>query len=318
MILLTGATGFVGQALLKQLGREDYPVTVSSRRKWSSSNSQPIRHFFAEIKPDTEWYDALSGTDVVIHVAARVHVMHETSDDPLQAFREVNTLGTLNLARQAAESGVKRFIFLSSIKVNGESTLNGYPFTDKDHFIPTDPYALSKYEAEQGLKTLARKTGMEVVIIRPPLVYGPGVKANFEAMIKWVKRGIPLPFGNVFNKRSFIALENLVSFILLCINHPKAANETFLVSDNEDVSTTQLLQKVARSCDSKILLLPIPVPIMEFCARAIGKDEIARRLFGSLHVDCSKARDLLGWEPVITMAEQLEKTVDALSHEKAI
>jgi len=254
--------------------------------------------------------------DVVVHLAARVHIMNDDSSDPLAEFRKVNTDGTLNLARQAAESGVKRFIYLSSIKVNGEITETGQSFVPDDTFVPDDPYGLSKYEAEQGLLALAKETNMEVVIIRPPLVYGPGVKANFHSMMRWIYKGVPLPFGAVYNQRSLVALDNLVSFIIHCIDHPKAANGVFLISDGEDVSTTELLQKVAKAFDKKAILLPVPVSLMKFVSKLLGKADVANRLFGSLQVDSSKARDLLGWKPVITMDGQLKKTAEVYLQEK--
>jgi len=246
----------------------------------------------------------------------------------LTEFRKVNRDATLVLARLAAESGVKRFIFLSSIKVNGEVTRPNHPFTPDDVYVPDDPYGLSKYEAEQGLLALAQETSLEVVIIRPPLVYGPGVKANFLSMMKWVGRSIPLPFGAIHNQRSLIALDNLVSFISLCADReksPNAANQVFLIADGEDVSSTQLVKKVRQAFNihtpsvKQAWLLPIPVFIMSFVAKFLGKGAVANRLFGSLQVDSSKARDLLGWKPVITMDEQLQKTVDAyLENEKTL
>jgi nucleoside-diphosphate-sugar epimerase len=246
----------------------------------------------------------------VIHTAARVHIMDDSAADPLTEFRKVNTAGTLNLAQQAADAGVKRFIFISSIKVNGEMTLVDQPFKPNDNYISTDPYGLSKYEAEQGLLAIAEETSMEIVIIRPPLVYGPNVKANFASMIKWINKGVPLPFGAIHNQRSLVALDNLVDFIALCADRaksPKAANQVFLISDGEDVSTTTLLQKVARAFGKKPRLIPVPVWLMTFSAKLIGKGDMANRLFGSLQVDSSKARDLLGWQPVVTMDEQLAK-----------
>ncbi len=228
----------------------------------------------------------------------------------MNEFRIVNVEGTLNLARQASNTGVKRFVFISSLKVNGENTQLGHAFSPNDNFVPKDPYALSKYEAEHGLLALAEETGMEVVIIRPPLVYGPHVKANFASMIKWVNRGVPFPFGMINNKRSLIALDNLVSFIIYCIDHPKASNEVFLVSDGEDVSTTELLQKIAKAFGKRSLLIPVPVWLMSFVAKLVGKADMANRLFGSLQVDSSKARELLGWVPEITMDKQLKKIAD--------
>ncbi|NQY25957.1 MAG: SDR family oxidoreductase [Piscirickettsiaceae bacterium] len=308
-ILLTGSTGFVGKALTTELLRQEKNIVASVRRHSNELSSKIKQVITGELSPTINWHDALNNVDVVIHLAARVHVMNDESSDPLTEFRRVNTEATLDLARQAAEVGVKRFIFISSIKVNGEMTGAEKIFMANDNFIPTDPYGLSKYEAEQGLLALVKKTGMEVVIIRPPLVYGVGVKANFASMIKWVKKGVPLPFGAIQNQRSLIALDNLVSFIIHCIDHPKAANEVFLISDDEDVSTTELLQKVAKALGKKAVLLPIPVSLMHFVAKLAGKSELAIRLFGSLQVDSSKARDLLGWKPVITMEEQLKKMV---------
>lgn len=315
MILVTGATGFVGQALTEQLGGN----VVASVRKRPSATLPGIPHQIeiGNILPTTDWSEALHKVDVVVHLAARVHIMNEALDDPLYEFRKLNTRAALNLAKQAATAGIKRFIFISSVKVNGEVTKLEKPFKPSDKFRPNDPYGLSKYEAEQQLLLLAKKTGMEVVIIRPPLVYGPGVRANFSALMKWTNTRLPLPFGAINNKRSLVALDNLVNFIIHCIDHPKAANEIFLISDGEDVSTTELLQKVAKAFGKTSLLIPIPVSLMSLAARFIGKGDVANRLFGSLQVDSSKARDLLGWKPVITMDEQLKKTADAyLKNEK--
>ncbi len=305
-ILVTGASGFVGSRLCEVVAHDGWSVRRAVRH-FSGTQDEVV----AELRDDTDWSEALKNIDVVIHLAARVHVMNDDAIDPLSEFRAVNTSATLCFAKQAVESGVKRFIFLSSIKVNGEFTQSGLAFKPDDGFIPTDPYGLSKYEAEQGLLELAEQTDMEVVIIRPPLVYGPGVKANFASMVKWVNRGVPFPFGAVYNKRSLIALDNLVSFIVHCIDHPKAANEVFLVSDGEDVSMSELLRKVAKVFGKKLRLIPIPVCLMIFLAKLIGKGDVASRLFGSLQVDSSKARDLLGWKPVITMDKQLKKIVDA-------
>jgi len=237
--------------------------------------------------------------------------MDDKLSDPLQAFREVNTYGTLNLAQQAADAGVKRFIFISSIKVNGESTELGSPFTPDDSYIPIDPYGLSKYEAEVGLRKIAAETGMEVVIIRPPLVYGPGVKANFAAMMKWVSRGVPLPLGGIKkNRRSLVSVDNLVDLIITCIDHPKAANQTFLVSDNEDVSTTALLKNIAKSLNIPSHLLPVPASWFNLASQLIGKPTIAQRLCGSLQVDISKTMALLDWKPPYSSTESMKKTAD--------
>ncbi len=310
-VLITGATGFVGSQLCETASQNGWSVQRVLRRSGVLDGV-----VVGDIEPDTDWLQALVDIDVVVHLAARVHIMNDDSSDPLAEFRKVNTDGTLNLARQAAESGVKRFIYLSSIKVNGEITETGQSFVPDDTFVPDDPYGLSKYEAEQGLLALAKETNMEVVIIRPPLVYGPGVKANFHSMMRWIYKGVPLPFGAVYNQRSLVALDNLVSFIIHCIDHPKAANGVFLISDGEDVSTTELLQKVAKAFDKKAVLLPVPVSLMKFVARLLGKADVANRLFGSLQVDSSKARDLLGWKPVITMDGQLKKTAEVYLQEK--
>lgn len=318
-VFLTGSTGFVGKAVEDELVMQQHKVVSLARHAPSNGFKDLVRFHIADVANVSDWLSLLEGIDVVIHSAARVHVMNDATNDPLEEFRKVNARATLNLARQAASSGVKRFVFLSSIKVNGEVTESGSFFLPSDTSVPLDPYGLSKYEAEQGLLTIAKETGMEVVIIRPPLVYGPGVKANFASMLKWINKGVPLPFGTVHNQRSLVALDNLVSFIIHCIDHPKAANEVFLISDGEDVSTTELLRKVARAFGKGSILMPVPVLLMTLAAKLIGKGDVANRLFGSLQVDSSKARELLGWKPVITMDEQLKKTADAyLEHEKTL
>lgn len=270
----------------------------------------------------TDWARVLEqGVDVVVHCAARAHVMHDELANPLTEYRRVNVQGTENLARQAAAAGVRRFVFISSVKVNGEATQPGQPFTPADAPAPQDDYGLSKHEAEQALWQVARDTGMEVVIIRPPLVYGPGVKGNFARMVQWVRQGVPLPLGAVHNRRSLVALDNLVDFITLCASperSPQAANQTFLVSDGDDVSTTELLRRVAHAYGVPVRLLPVPVGLMRGAARLLGKTAVADRLLGSLQVDASKARDLLGWTPPVTMHEQLRKMAlyDAQQHAK--
>lgn len=308
-VLITGATGFVGSQLCESASQNGWSVRRAIRRV-GVSDAHCDSVAVGDLKPETNWLQALMGIKVVVHLAARVHMMNDVASDPLAEFRKVNTQGTLNLAGQAAQSGVKRFIFISSIKVNGENTATGSSFAPDDEFVSEDPYARSKSEAEQGLLALAKETKMEVVIIRPPLVYGPGVKANFASMMKWINKGIPLPLGSVHNQRSLVALENLVSFIIRCMSHPAAANEVFLISDAEDVSTTRLVQKVAKAFGKKPFLIPVPVGLMKFVANTLGKGDVANRLFGSLQVDSSKAQQLLGWKPVITMDDQLKKTTD--------
>lgn len=305
-ILITGGSGFIGSALVEALSNVPSEVVVSSRKKISDGfNVNQVT--VGEINGEADWCGLLAGCDCVIHCAARVHVMNDSASDPLALFREVNTMGTLALARQAVKAGVKRFVFLSSIKVNAETTKANSPCREKVEQAPTDPYGLSKYEAEQGLLRIAQEKTMEIVIIRSPLVYGPGVKGNFSSMVKWVKKGAPLPLGAINNRRSFIAIDNLVSFIVHCIACPEAANEVFVISDGEDVSTTELLKKVASAYGVKSCLLPVPVKPMGLVLKLLGKGALAERLFGNLQVDCSKACDSLGWKPVITMDEQLKQ-----------
>jgi len=318
-LLLTGATGFVGSEVIKQLLAEDIDVIAAVRTDDSILPVGVQRFLASDLSEPIDWLSALVDVDVVIHLAARVHVMNDSAVDPLTEFRKVNTAGTLNLARQSADAGVKRFIFLSSIGVNGNN--NYQSFSESDRPSPQEPYAISKCEAEKDLLSLAEEIEieMEVLIIRPPLVYGPKAPGNFDSLMKWVNKGVPLPLGSINNQRSFVALDNLVGFIIHCIHHPKAANEIFLISDGEDVSTTELLQKVVNAFGKKSRLLPVPVWLMTIAAKLIGKGGVANRLFGTLQIDSSKARDLLGWKSVITMDEQLKKTADAyLEKEKSL
>ncbi len=312
-ILLTGATGFVGQKLIDDLvARTDAQLRLAIRKKPSRDFCQRVTlTSIDDISANTNWQVVLEHCDVVIHAAARVHVMEEHADDPLAAYRETNVMGTLNLAQQSAHQGVKRFIYFSSIKVNGELTPNGKPFNADDEALPQCPYSISKYEAEQGLLALAEETGMEVVIIRPVLVYGPGVKGNFKTMMEWLQKGIPLPLGMVHNQRSFVSIDNLVDFVITCIEHPGAANQVFLVSDGDDLSTTVLLRKLRRLLDKKMVLVPIPVWALHRMAALAGKRVYAERLCGSLQVDIGKARELLNWQPVAKVDDALRATVDA-------
>lgn len=314
MILLTGATGFVGSALLQHFINNEEDVTALVRNE-SVFLPTKVNQIIINLEnlahsPQDDLMKALYDHDVVIHMAARVHIMHDEAVDPLTEYRKVNRDATLALAKLAARAGIKRFVFISSIKVNGENSKHHELFKPEINQPPIDPYGLSKYEAEKGLQEIAYQTGMEVVIIRPPLVYGHNVKGNFASMIHWIKKGIPLPLGAISNKRSLVALDNLVDFIALCADckrSPKAANEVFLISDDEDISTSNLLRKVAQACGVKSRLLPIPVGIMKFIAKIIGKKALAERLFGDLQVDNSKARHLLNWKPVVTMDEALER-----------
>ena len=309
-ILVTGANGFVGKPLCRSLLAGGHGVRGALRRSRASLPEGIETVVVGEIGRVTDWGAALQGVEAGVHLAARGHVMRDEAADPLAEFRRVNVEGTLNLARQAAEAGVRRFVFLSSIKVNGETTREGAPFRADDPPAPEDPYAVSKREAEDGLLALARETGMAVVIVRPPLVYGPGVKGNFASLVHWVRKGIPLPFGALENRRSLVALDNLVSFIALCADpakSPQAANEVFLISDGEDVSTPELLRRVARAHGAQARLIPVPPAWMRLGARLLGKSAVADRLLGTLAIDSSKARERLGWRPVVTMDEQLQK-----------
>jgi len=307
-LLITGANGFVGKSLCAELRYQGHTVLAAVR----SLDKQVVdvdKVLITSIGKETDWCSALQNVEVVIHLAARVHVMNETVVDPLTEFRKVNVDGTLNLAMQAAKAGVKRFIFVSSAKVNGEQTELGKPFTEASAANSQDAYGISKHEAEQGLMRIAEQTGMEVVIIRPPLVYGAGVKANFATMMRAVKQGIPLPLGAIHNKRSFVYVGNLVSFILRCVDHPAAANQTFLVSDGHDLSTTELLQACAVALGVKARLLPVPQKFLELCLAVLGKRAVAQRLCGNLQVDISKAHTLLGWAPPISQTDGLKATV---------
>ncbi|ALQ02335.1 UDP-glucose 4-epimerase [Pseudomonas brassicacearum] len=256
----------------------------------------------------TQWNAHLANVDTVIHCAARVHVMNDTEADPLAAFRQVNVEGTLNFARQAAEAGVRRFIFISSIKVNGEGTSPGQPYAADDIPAPADPYGVSKQEAEQGLREVAQATGMEVVIIRPVLVYGPGVKANFLNMMRWLDKGVPLPFGAIDNRRSLVSIDNLVDLIVTCIDHPAAANQTFLVSDGEDLSTTTLLSRMARALGKPARLIPVPSWMLDRGASMLGRKALSQRLCGSLQVNIEKTRTLLNWNPPVSVDDALAET----------
>ena len=303
-VLITGGHGFVGNALFERLGAEGCDPLRVSRQALGPGDLA-----VGEIDLTTDWSEAFIDCAVVIHLAARVHVMQDTATDPLTAFRTVNVDGTLNLARQAAAAGVKRFVFISSLKVNGEVTQPGHAFTEADVSSPQDAYGQSKQEAEQGLRQIASTTGMEVVIIRPPLVYGPGVKANFASLMRAVQRGWPLPLGAVLNQRSFVALDNLVDLIVTCITHPRAANQTFLVSDGKDLSTPDLIKRMARAMNRPARLMPVPVWALKAGASLLGKGDEVQRLCGNLQVDISKARSLLGWVPPVSVEEGLRRAV---------
>lgn len=302
-IIVTGAAGFLGSRLVAALHERGYPVR-SAVRVADAEDARQIGT--GAIGPSTDWSAVVADGNCVLHCAARVHMMRDHAANPLQAFRDVNTSGTLNLARQAAAAGVRRFIFVSSIKVNGDATVAGRPFRADDPAMPSGDYAISKAEAEEGLKSLSAETGMEVVIVRPPLVYGPGVRANFASMVQWVARGLPLPFGAIqANRRSLVAVDNLIDLLIVCIAHPAAAGELFLVSDGEDLSTAALLRRIGVAVGRPARLLPVPASWLGRAAAAVGKGEISHRLLGNLQVDIEKSRRLLGWSPPVTVDEGL-------------
>lgn len=305
-VLVTGATGFVGEALVFRLLRDKvFSPVAAVRGETRLSGLCPVVAFDMGNKA---LLPPLAGIDVVVHCAARVHVMNESAEGAFERFRKINVEGTVRLARSAAEAGVKRFIFVSSIKVNGEITLPGVVFKADDVPAPLDPYGISKREAEDALQAISVETGMEVVVIRPPLVYGPGVGANFLSMMRWLERGTPLPLGAIHNHRSLVALENLVDLLNVCISHPEAAGNTFLVSDGEDLSTTQLLRRMASALGVKPRLLAIPSWVLRAGASLIGRADLAQRLCGSLQVDISKTTHRLGWSPVIGVDDALRRT----------
>lgn len=306
-VWVTGASGFVGEALVLRLllGQKFAPV-AAVRGATRLLGLCPIARF--ELGATTP--AQLVGVQIVVHAAARVHVMHETAHDALAEFRRVNVEGTVQLARSAARAGVKRFVFISSIKVNGESTPPGRPFTAHDVPAPQDPYGISKHEAEQALLLLGSETGMEIVIIRPPLVYGPGVKANFLSLLKWLEKGLMLPLSGINNQRSMVAVGNLVALIETCLEHPAAAGQTFLVSDGSDFSTPGLLRRLASAMGKKARLLPVPAKLLLICAAAVGKRAVAQRICESLQVDISKNREMLGWVPPIDVDTAMRRTAD--------
>ncbi|XEG74316.1 SDR family oxidoreductase [Pseudomonas sp. abacavir_1] len=309
-VLLTGATGFVGRGILEAFAAiPELRLAVAVRSRLSGEFPGVEIHSIDGLDATQDWASALAGVDVVIHAAARVHVMRETADDPQAEFRAVNVEGTLNLARQAAAAGVRRFIFISSIKVNGELTLPGRPFRTEDRPAPVDPYGQSKLEAERALSHLAEGSAMEWVIIRPPLIYGPGVGANFASLMRAVQRQLPLPFARVRNQRSLVARDNLVDLLRVCLEHERAANQVFLVSDDHDLSSAELCRRLAMALGVRPRLLPVPVALLQGLAALFGRGAQAQRVLGSLQVDIGKTRELLGWQPPVSVDQALAETV---------
>ena len=304
--LVSGATGFVGTALCARLAASGYGVVPAVRSK----SGLPHEVVVGNLDASTDWRPALTGCDVVIHLAARVHVMIDAAQDPLALYRVTNTEATLNLARQAADAGVKRFVFISTIKVNGEGC--DAPYRETDTAAPEDAYAISKWEAEEGLRQIAADTGLEVVILRPPLVYGPGVKANFLRLIQVIKKSWPLPLGAIRNRRSLLYLGNFVDAIRLCVEHPAAAGQTFLLDDGEPVSTPDLIRAVARGLGRPARLLAVPVGMLEAAGTLLGKRAAVARLTSSLFVDSSVIRSRLGWVPPFTLEQGLAATAETL------
>jgi len=329
VVLITGANGFVGQALCPRMLAEGWQVREAVRHHVQTMGDGKAKSYagspfpltpsckgegitqdivvVGDIRPNTDWSEALVGVDVVVHLAARVHVMNNTAVDSLTEFRQVNVAGTKRLAQMAAAAGVRRLVYISSIKVNGSGS--PLPYTEADTPAPRDPYEISKWEAEQVLHEVAAKTELDVVIFRPPLVYGPGVGANFLRLIKFVESGIPIPLKSVDNRRSMIYLGNLIDAIITCVRHPRAAGETFCVSDGRDISTPELIRIIALSMGKNPRLLPFPPALLKALGKLTGKNDEVERLIGSLFIDSSKIRNSLNWKPPFTIEEGMKETV---------
>lgn len=308
-VLLTGASGFVGRAVQARLLADGLHRLRCAQRKAPVAPLAGVEYCLApSLEAEADWSQALADVDAVIHCAARVHVMHEQAADPLAEFRRANVEGTLRLAQQAVAAGVRRFVFVSSIKVNGEQTLPGQAYRADDVSDATDPYGISKREAEDELLALAAETGLEVVIVRPPLIYGPGVKANFLSMMRWLQRGVPLPFGAIGNRRSLVALDNLVDLLVVCLTHPAASGQRFLVCDGEDLSTTELLRRLSAALGRSARLLPVPQALIEWAVILLGRRQLNQRLCGSLQINMDKTRERLGWAPPLSVDQALAKT----------
>jgi nucleoside-diphosphate-sugar epimerase len=312
-VLVTGANGFVGRAMCAYAVAQGF-IVIGITRSLCSLPKGVKNVVVGDIDDRTIWREVLSGGDLIVHLAARAHVMSDTAVDPLEEFRRINMKGTLNLAGQAADAGVRRLVFVSSIGVNGAETFER-PFGAEDEGAPQTPYAVSKYEAELGLQALAAKTEMEVVIIRPPLVYGSGAPGNFASLMRWLRRGVPLPLGAINNQRSLVALDNLVDLLVTCLTHPGAANQIFLVSDGEDVSTPELLRHMGQAMGRPARLVPVPASLLKLVAAMLGKQDMARRLCGSLQIDMSKTEELLGWRPPFSIDKALKKAAEGYVRE---
>jgi nucleoside-diphosphate-sugar epimerase len=309
-ILLTGSTGFIGSELLRQIKLKKYLIHTSSRSTYEEKANGVKNFIINQIDNDINWSEALEGVDCVIHCAGVATETYKSDTSVLSYYRKINVEGTRNLAYQAAAKGVKRFIFISSIKVNGERTEGFSSFKNTDIPKPEGIYAISKWEAEQSLHSISKQTGLEIVNIRTPIVYGQQVKGNFYRLINFIDRGFPLPFGKVNNLRSYVALDNLVDLIICCINHPKATGQTFLVSDGEDLSTSGLIKKISFALQKKPFLLNVPISLMKFAGKMSGKSKEINRLLSSLRLDFSYTQKVLDWKPNISIDNALLKTTN--------
>jgi len=303
-VMVTGASGFVGSALCRELIQTGYSVTGALRRARNKIPS--VTYIETDLVDSDAFAHSFPAVDCIVHLAGRAHVVGESTEDSFAAFREVNRDATLRLASRALDAGVKRFLFISSIGVNGAVTYD-LPFTEVSVPEPHSDYARSKYEAEVALQAIVRGSGMELVIIRPPLVYGPGAPGNFGSLVRWIEKGVPLPLGAIHNKRSLVGVDNLVDLIIRCIDHPAAANQVFLAGDGEDLSTTELLRGVGKAMGKSARLIPVPAGMLEFGAALLGKMAMAQQLLGSLQVDISKTCELLDWKPPYTVEEGLRR-----------
>lgn len=311
-VLVTGATGFVGKALCQRLLADNHELNIVTRGVTEDPAGVRASFNLGDISTCPDFSGALEGVEVVLHLAARGHILTAEDSEALTAFRAVNTAASLALAKQGAAAGVRRFIFLSSIKANGEFTRPGQRFNHVDEPTPLTPYGISKLEAEIELRQLAATTGLDVVIIRPPLVYGRGVGANFRTMMNCVHRRVPLPLASVtHNWRSLIGIDNLVDLLAICVEHPAAANQIFIPGDDEDVSTAELLRRLGHAMGRPALLFPCPVEMLRIGAAMLGRIDMAQRLISSLQVDSSHARNVLGWSPKVSLDEGLRRAAES-------
>lgn len=309
-VLITGGQGFIGSSVASYFFSKDIKTRISSRRSFKDNATEGIEYCITDdLGADNDWSEALMGIDVVVHCAGRAHILNDVSLDPLEEFRLINRDGTAKLALQAARLGVKRFIFLSSIGVNGQASLQNQPFSEDDEPAPHNQYALSKLEAENTLFAISRATGMEIVVIRPPLVYGFSAPGNFSLLVKAVRSKLPLPLGSIKNLRSMIFVGNLVDFIFQVATHPKAANQIFLISDGEDLSIGEVVRKLSKAMKIRLFLFPIPLMVLKVLSRCIGAHCMVNKLCCNLQIDSSKARELLGWSPPFTCDQGFSRSV---------